>query len=407
MSAILFRDAALFDGFADRLAPGTNVLVLNDRIHAVSAAPMDPPRGARIVDLEGRTLMPGLIDAHFHVMVTTVDGLQPPPTATLPADTIRAGLERSLSYGFTTIRDAGGADRGLQLALQAGLLEGPRVLVAGRMLSPTGGPGDSGGESERCACCVNMASHIDVVDGVKPVTAAVRARIDGGADHIKITSDDDAFSDDRGYIIQYSESEIAAAVREARDRGRYVMAHAQHAETIVRAASAGVRSIEHAVMIDSSTADLCANLGTYVVPTLVGAEVLVREARHQRIPSNQIARLESFANEARVSLEVLLKAGVRLGFGTDLNARSQEEQGSEFISRTRYQSTTDVLRSATSINAELVGQSGRIGCVVPGAQADLIVVDGDPFASIDLLTSRGTKISAVMKDGRFYRNSLV
>ena len=194
-----------------------------------------------------------------------------------------------------------------------------------------------------------------------------------------------AFSEDRGYIIQYSESEICAVVREARNQGRYVIAHAQHPETIIRAVSAGVRSIEHATMIDQATASLCTDLGAYVVPTLTGSEMLLREAGRQRLPHSQLERLNVFRGEARKSINVLLKTGVRLGFGTDLGALSQEEQGSEFILRAEYQSAADVLRWAASTNAELLGQSGRIGCIAPGAQADLIVVDGNPLTRLTCL----------------------
>jgi len=228
----------------------------------------------------------------------------------------------------------------------------------------------------------------------------------GGADHIKITSTDDAFSDGRGYIVQYSEPEIAAATGEAIRLGRYVMAHAYRPQGIVQAARAGVRSIEHAPLINAEAAAICAERGTYVVPTLARISMLYRAARDENASESLLARLDSLRDAASASLDLLKRANARIGFGSDLTALSQEAQGEEFQLRAAGLPAVDILRSATSINGRLMGQSTRLGCIVPGAVADLIVVDGNPLASIGLLAQQGKHVSLVMKGGRICRSKL-
>ncbi|MEE8276057.1 MAG: amidohydrolase family protein [Alphaproteobacteria bacterium] len=407
---ILFRNCALFDGLDPRRREGMEVLVEGERIKEVSDAPIRAG-AADTLDLGGRTLMPGLIDAHVHVMAADADlGKLDAMPGSLVAQHARHALEDALERGFTTVRDAGGADYGLAIAIDNGLIDGPRLFYAGRALSQTGGHGDFrpyDGATAFCFCCQGGQGISRIADGVTEVRRAARDELRRGAHQIKIMASGGVASpSDPIWNLQYSEEEIRAVVWEARSWRAYVMAHAYTPEAIGRCIEYGVRSIEHANLIDDATARQCAEAGAFAVPTLATFEALDRFGRDEGFPKASLEKLEVIREAGLASLEIMKRAGVKMGLGTDLLGRMQAHQSREFAIRAEALSPAEILLSATSVNAELLQRTGELGVVAAGALADLLVVDGDPLADISLLERPQATLAAIMKGGRFYRNRL-
>ncbi len=407
---ILFRNCALFDGLDPRRREGMEVLVEGERIKEVSDAPIRAG-AADTLDLGGRTLMPGLIDAHVHVMAADADlGKLDAMPGSLVAQHARHALEDALERGFTTVRDAGGADYGLAIAIDSGLIDGPRLFYAGRALSQTGGHGDFrpyDGATAFCFCCQGGQGISRIADGVTEVRRAARDELRRGAHQIKIMASGGVASpSDPIWNLQYSEEEIRAVVWEARSWRAYVMAHAYTPEAIGRCIEYGVRSIEHANLIDDATARQCAEAGAFAVPTLATFEALDRFGRDEGFPKASLEKLEVIREAGLASLEIMKRAGVKMGLGTDLLGRMQAHQSREFAIRAEALSPAEILLSATSVNAELLQRTGELGVVAAGALADLLVVDGDPLADISLLERPQATLAAIMKGGRFYRNRL-
>ncbi len=402
MTAVLFRNLRLFDGLGDALAEGMEVLVEGDRIKEVADRPITVGK-ARVVDAGGRTLMPGLIDAHIHCYASTADLGQveriPPSLLAMQA---AKDLEACLQRGFTTVRDAAGADWGLAIACDTGLIRGPRLFFPGHALSPTGGHGDWRPNTalDLCGCCGSAQPMGVVADGVDAVRKAVRVNLKKGANHIKIMASGGVASpSDPIWSLQYSEEEIACAVAEAKAWRSYVLAHAYTPEAIHRAVRLGVRSIEHANLIDAPTAAFMAEQGAFAVPTLVTYQALEDEGAAMGLPAASLAKLGDVKEQGLGSLEILKRAGVAMGFGTDLLAGMRRRQSDEFVIRRQVLPAAEVLRQATSGNATLLQRDGELGVVKAGALADLILVDGDPIADIGVLTGQGERIPLVMKGG--------
>jgi imidazolonepropionase-like amidohydrolase len=203
--------------------------------------------------------------------------------------------------------------------------------------------------------------------------------------------------------LQYSEAEVRAIVDEARAWHTYVMAHAYSPEAIRRSVDFGVRSIEHGNLIDRPTAEHVANADAFVVPTLVTYDALHRHGRELGFPEVSMAKLGEVREAGLQSLQILQKAGVKIGFGTDLLGPMHRYQSREFVIRAGAMSPFDIIRSATAVNADLLNRTGELGVVAPGARADLIVVDGNPLADISLLDGQGERLTHIMKDGVFYK----
>jgi imidazolonepropionase-like amidohydrolase len=402
MTATLFRNFRLFDG-SDTLAEGRELLVEGERIKEVADGPIKAT-AARVVDCGGCTLMPGLIDAHVHVYAAEADlGRLDRMPRSLQAVRAARDLEESLRRGFTTVRDAAGADWGLAIALDTGLIKGPRLFFPGQALSPTGGHGDMRPNTALdtlCGCCAGSLSIGIVADGVDEVRRAVRANLKKGAHHIKIMASGGVASpSDPIYALQYSEEEIACAVWEAKAWRRYVQAHAYTPEAIFRAVRLGVRSIEHCNLIDAPTARYMAAQGAFAVPTLVTYQALEDEGAALGLPPESMAKLGSVKEAGLGSLEILHQAGVKMGFGTDLLAGMRRRQGEEFTIRREVLPAAEVLRQATLTNAALLQREGELGVIAAGALADIILVDGDPLKDIGILTGQGERVPFVMKGG--------
>ncbi|MGF1630702.1 MAG: amidohydrolase family protein [Kiloniellaceae bacterium] len=408
---ILFQNCRLFDSLAGALLDDRHVLVEGERIKEVADRPIKAA-GAEVIDLKGRTLLPGLIDAHFHALAADPDfaRLDAMPRSLLHQHA-RLLLEAALQRGFTTVRDAGGADYGLAMAIKAGLIEGPRLFFSGRSLTQTGGHADfrspEAGHSGVCLCGQGSNVFGTIADGVPAVRQAAREELRKGATQIKIMASGGVSSpSDPIWNLQYSEEEIRAIVWEARSWRTYVMAHAYTPEAIARCVDFGVRSIEHANLIDAPTAKRCAEAGAYVVPTLVTYDALERFGPELGLPAVSLEKLKVVRAAGVKSLEILKAAGVSIGFGTDLLGAMQTHQSGEFAIRAEVLPPAEILRSATSVNAALLNAEGEIGVVAPGALADLLVVDGDPLADLTLLEHQGAHLAAIVKGGRFVKNAL-
>ena len=410
MAGIVVRNCALLDVAAGELRPGAAVRVEGDRIVEVGAA--DLPRGAAdALDAGGRTLMPGLIDAHVHAVITTMDlaALTQRPLM-LVAQEARRILEGMLRRGFTSVRDAGGADWGLAQAVERGLVRGPRIFFSGRVLSQTGGHGDFrplDEGPELCACRIHTSGFSHVADGVPAVRRAAREELRRGATQIKIMASGGVASPrDPIWNVQYSAEEMRAIVEEAESWRTYAMAHAYTPQAIRRALEAGVRSIEHGNLIDRETADLMAARGAFLVPTLVTYFTIEEFGRKLGFPEASLRKLQDVLGAGLASLEIARDAGVPMGLGTDLLGETHEHQSRELTIRARVLPPAEILRSATLVNARLLGREGELGVVAPGARADLLLVDGNPLEDISVLDGQGERIALVMKGGEPLVNRL-
>lgn len=410
MTSYLFHGGRFLDPRRDTLADGVQVLVEGGLVKEVSDRPIAAP-GATRVDLRGRTLMPGLIDAHIHILLPEVnvhllDGMPLTLLAAKGSSSARAMLRR----GFTTVRDTGGADHGMKSAMKSGLFEGPRLFIAGMAISQTGGHGDFRKRTQsgyECACCSGLTYTARVADGVPEMLRAVRDELRKGADHIKImVSGGVASQADPLESLQYRMDEIEAAVEEATRWGSYVCAHAYAAEAIRRAVTAGARTIEHGNLIDEPVARLMAERKAYIVPTLVTYDALKRRGADYGLSAYSLQKNEIVLQAGLRSLEIARAAGVKIGFGSDLLGPLQNDHGREFLIRSEVMTPQEIVRSATLVNAEIVRHAGKLGEITAGAFADLLVVDGDPYRDLGVFQDEGAHIPAIMKGGRFVKNEL-
>jgi imidazolonepropionase-like amidohydrolase len=406
---LILDNATLVDLDAGELRPGHFVCIDGDTIVSVEDRRPSSEAAERI-DLAGRCLLPGLIDAHYHATLTDTNpaNLRDVPTTLMTAraaNLLRSTLER----GFTTVRDMGGADWGIRSAVAEGAIVGPRVYIAGRALSQTGGHGDLRRRTESedvCSCAAALSLMSVVADGKAGVQVATREQLRQGVDHIKVFLSGGVVSPaDPLTSAQYTDEELEAIVHEAQSWGTYVAAHAYTAAAITRAAKAGVRTIEHGNLIDAPAAKLLADRQGYLLPTLITYEVMRREAPRARLPAFSVAKLETVLSAGLESIQIALSAGVKLGFGTDLLGEFHAYSSEELLIRSRVQKPRDVLLSATRVNAEILGQTGRLGVIAPGALADLIAVAGNPLADLGLLQNQGQQLTLIMKNGAIVKRA--
>jgi imidazolonepropionase-like amidohydrolase len=410
MAQLLFENARLLDVAAGALRGGVSVLVEGERIVEVAEGSLRAA-GATRFDLAGKTLMPGLIDAHVHCAITTLNlAAMTTKPVTLVAHEAGRILSGMLRRGFTTVRDAGGCDFGLAQAVERGLVAGPRIFYAGRVLSQTGGHGDLSPREDAprlCACQIHSTGFAHVADGVAAVRKAAREELRRGATQLKIMASGGVASpSDPIWNLQYSAEEMRAIVEEAAGWRTYAMAHAYTPEAITRAVDAGVRTIEHGNLIDRAAAERMRAKGAYLVPTLVTYYALDELGRKLGFPAVSQAKVKDVLDAGLASLDVARSAGVAIGFGTDLLGETHDQQSREFEIRGRVLSPAEVIRSATLVNAEILNRTGELGVVAPGALADLLVVDGDPLANLSLLAEPEKGLAAVVKGGSFAVNRL-
>ena len=410
MAQYLFKNFEMLDPERDELQGGHELLVEGERIKEVSTKPIKAPDAA-VVDCGRRTLMPGLIDSHVHVVLSDVV-IRNMENVPLTLMTARAAdlMRRMLDRGFTSVRDTGGADWGLKEATDKWLLPGPRLFIAGRALGPTGGHSDGRRRTDpgtRCLCCNALVFSMGIADGVSQVRRAVREEMRQGCDQVKIMMSGGVASPyDPLDSLQFSMDEIIAAVEEAHAFGRYVCAHAYTPQAITRAANAGVRTIEHGNLIDDASAKLMAQKGMFLVANLVTYFEMKKHAAEYGMNSDMLAKNDLVIEGALKSLEICKRHGIPVAYGTDLLGQLQAAQSEEFTLRARVLAPADIIRSATTIGAQVVRMEDKLGCLKPGAFADLLVVDGDPLTNLKLLQEEGRHLSIIMKNGRFHKNRL-
>jgi imidazolonepropionase-like amidohydrolase len=410
MSQLLFEHASVLDTERGELRRDQSVLIEDDRIVEVGEHPITAANAQRI-SLRGRTLMPGLIDVHVHATITTMDlSVMTQRPVTLVAQEARHVLEGMLRRGFTTVRDAGGADWGLAHAVERGLIQGPRLFYAGRVLSQTGGHGDFRPRVDNlalCACQIHSSGFAHVADGVSAVRRAAREELRRGATQVKIMASGGVASpSDPIWVVQYSTEEMRAIVEEAQAWRTYAMAHAYTPAAITRAVNAGVRTIEHGNLIDRDTASLMAEHGAYLVPTLVTYFKIAELGAAFNFPEVSLRKVRDVMDAGLASLDVARAAGVPMGFGTDLLGETHGFQSEEFTIRARVLPAADIIRSATVVNAAILNRPGELGVIAPGALADLLVVNGNPLDDISLLAQPEASLNAIVKGGQFIVNRL-
>ncbi len=415
---IIFTNFRLFDGRSAALRDGLRLLVKGDRIKGVEAGDVVAPEGARVIDCGGRTIMPGLIDAHWH---TIFAGLS--VSSLFSADVgyiflaASAEAERTLMRGFTTVRDLGGPSFALKQAIDDGLARGPRIYPCGAMITTTGGHGDLRPLSDLPRRPGGPLSYLEqkgaanIADNADEVRLRVREQLLQGASQIKLVGGGGVSSPRTTLdMLTFSEPEMRAAVEAAADSNTYVAVHAYPSVAIRRALAVGVQCIEHGHLMDEDTAKLMADKGVW----LSTQPFLSEEDTGRLTGQSRINALQMFAG-TNTLYPLAKKHNIKTAFGSDLLFSSEQatRQGVMLTHLKRWYDNADILRMATSVNGELLALSGprnpypgKLGAVEKDALADLIVVNGDPIADIALLGKPDASLAMILKGGRIYKNTI-
>lgn len=404
---------------ADQLVDGTgrdpvrNACVVWEGDRIVAAGPraeMRMPRDADIIDGDGLTVLPGLMDMHVHLCanpgIDFVGTMMTPPSYALLSAVPHAAA--TLQAGFTTVRDAGGTPAGVRMAVDAGMFIGPRMRLSVSILSQTGGHGDP---ALPCGSELFFGSAVDVphgrVDGIDAMRGRVREVLRAGADAIKLCTSGGVLSPgDRPGNAEFTVEEIAAAVYEAGAQGKHVLAHAMSADGIKNALRAGVRSIEHGCLLDEEGIAMLCQRDAYLVPTLVAPrDVLAVAAAHpDRIPPDMVAKCRDVARCHLDAFRAAVDAGVDIALGTDTGVGEHGANARELSLMVEGGMTPmQALVAATATPARLLGLDADLGTLQAGKIADLVAVAGDPLADIDLIARPGS-VQVVVKDGAIVRS---
>jgi imidazolonepropionase-like amidohydrolase len=410
---VVFKNALVIDGTGAPPQPVATVIVAEGAIQEIAGPNATAPRGAQVVDLKGKCLMPGLIDAHIHA--GNVE-LRTPLTAQLPAAVyvLKAcrNLETDLELGYTTVRDAAGLDPSFRAAIEQGLLKGPRLLLSISPLSQSGANSPVRGFGPDAPQPRNpLGIYPEICDGPDQVRAAARRTLGRGADQIKVFADGEVLASqaaDRAVPGQwkFSVEELRAAVDVAEAAGTYVMAHVYGPQAIRNCLEAGVRSIEHGNLLDEETARLMAERETYFVPTLTVYDLLVAHGREWGLDDHSLAKLDMVGRLGRRALELAHRAGVKIASGADIVGPAQALKGRELAIKAEVLGAMGAILATTKTNAELLNVSDRLGTVEPGKWADLIVVSGNPLEDIALFEDGRKNVLLVMKEGRIMKDVL-
>jgi imidazolonepropionase-like amidohydrolase len=419
-AGIVFENVRVFDGTRDRLSAPSQVLVVGNVIKSVSMAPIADPPGVRVTRIlgGGRTLMPGLIDAHTHLMFSTI-----PQIAALTADigfvnvaAAKAATD-TLMRGFTSVRDLGGPVLGLKRGIDVGLVAGPRIWPSGAFISQTGGHGDFRLPNDMPArpgdfTYTERVNAAAIADSPDQVRLRAREQLALGASQIKLMAGGGvASSYDPLDVTQYTVPELRAAVEAAENWGTYVTVHAYTPRAVRQAIEAGVKCIDHGQLLDDATAKLMAEKGIWwsLQPFLDD-----RPSPFPEGSANRAKQLEMFKGTDG-AYALAKKYRIRTAWGTDtlFDAAVAATEGAILAKMVRWYSPAEVLRMATADNAELLALSGprnpypgKLGVVAEGALADLLLVDGDPLADIGLIADPAKNLVVIVKDGIVYKNTL-
>ncbi|CAL8978989.1 Imidazolonepropionase [Propionicimonas sp. T2.31MG-18] len=413
---VLIKNVNIFDGRSERLAPGMSVLV-EDNLISMVAGSIDAPDGATVLDGGGRTMTPGFIAAHEHLIG------QMPFMDAMFNDTRYMGYVAAwtagvwLRNGFTTVRDVGGNTASLKLAIDRGYIEGPRIYPSQAILSQTAGHA----EHRHLAHASKLAGGLDdtlvqfgdcaIADGVPEVLKATRENLRTGASQIKIATAGGIAELDPIDVIEWTPEEIRACVQAAEDYGTYVATHVYTSEGVRRAVENGVKCIEHGNLVDEETLRWMEEKGIWLSP-----QVMVFSNPIHGLTAEQQDRYRRIQEGTATLFETAKRIGyTRIAFGTDIvtDPETLKRSSEEFVLRTQWFSPVEVLRMATSANGELMAMSGkrnpypgRLGVIEQGAYADLLLINGDPLEDISVLTDPEQNLALIMKDGRIYKNTL-
>lgn len=415
---VLLSNAVIFDGVASTLISGKNVLVEGGLIKGIVPA-AETVADADVIDCGGRTLMPGMIDAHWHAILAGISQIAA-MTADIPYVHLVAAqeAERTVLRGFTTVRDVGGPAFAVKRAIDEGRIAGPRIYPSGAMISQTSGHGDFRMRTDLPRTpqsdfsVAERAGIASIADGEADVLRSVREQLMLGASQIKIHGGGGVASPyDPIDALQYTEAEMKAAVAAAADWGTYVCVHTYTAPAIHRALTCGVRSIEHGQLADEDAVKHMADAGAWwsIQPFLADEDANTYTA------PEQIAQQRAIADGTVRAIELGRKHGVKMALGTDIlfSPRGTATQGRQLAKFARWYDNAEVLRLLTSGNAELLALSGprnpypaQLGRIAAGAYADLLVLDGNPLEDISLIADPERTLKLVMKDGRIHKNTL-
>jgi imidazolonepropionase-like amidohydrolase len=418
-SAVLFHNVRVFDGVKEEAWGPADVLVQGNKITKISTTPIHPDGDTKVIDGTGRTLMPGLIDDHYHIMLAALP-MQVALTADLGYINFVAAKEAqaTLMRGFTSIRDMGGPAFGLKRAIDQGLYPGPRIYPSGAMISQTSGHGDFRMPYEIPRTIGNPLSHAEqegvaiIADGADQVLLRAREQLMLGASQVKLMAGGGVASPyDPLDAVQYTPEEIHAAVEAASNWNTYVTVHAYTPAAIQMAIGAGVKCIEHGQLADEATVKMMAEKGIWwSLQPFVADE----DANKQSNPFNRAKQLE-VAQGTENAYQLAKKYHIKTAWGTDIlfSPTGGVSQNRQLTKLTRWYTPAEVLRMATGDNAKLLALSGprnpypgKLGVVEEGALADLLLVQGDPVANIQLIETPETNLVVIMKDGKVYKNLL-
>jgi imidazolonepropionase-like amidohydrolase len=417
-NAILFKKVKVFDGKSDKLTANTSVLVLGNKIKKIGGD-VEAPKGATVIEADGRTLMPGLIDAHWHAML-----VRPTPAEALTWGVgyanLVAGTEATdtLMRGFTTVRDVGGPAFDLKRAIDEGVIAGPRIYPSGAMITVTSGHGDFRQSFELPRTQGSARTRMEqiggsmVADSPDEVRLRAREQLMLGATQIKLTAGGGVASPHSPLdAVTFTEPELRAAVEVAEGWGTYVTVHAYTPASIKRAISAGVKCIEHGHLMDEATAKLIAKQGVWLSLQPFPAELA--DAFPQG--SQQRAKFAEVLAGMETAYRMARKHKLKTAWGTDVvfSAALARRQGALLVKLERWYTPAETLDMATGTNAELLATCGKrnpypgkLGVVEEGALADLLLVDGDPLKKLELIADPARNFVVIMKDGKIHKNSI-
>jgi len=408
----------LFDGRSEALRGGLRLLVEGNRIKSIANSDLAPPEGAQMIDCGGRTLMPGLIDAHWHTIFAAL-----PVAALFSADVgyiflaASAEAEQTLMRGFTTVRDVGGPSFALKQAIDDGLVPGPRIYPSGALITTTGGHGDMRFLSDLPRSPGGPLSYLEqigaanIADSADEVRLRVREQLLQGASQIKLVGGGGVASPRTTLdMFTFSEPEFRAGVEAAADRDTYVAVHAYPPAQIQRAIAAGAQCIEHGHLMDEATAKLMAEKDVWL-----STQPFVSEEDNSPMTGQSRVNLLQVIAGTNTVYALAKEHKIKTAFGTDLlfSNTVTERQGLMLTHLTRWYDNADVLKMATSVNAELLAMSGprnpyqgKLGIIEDDAFADLLVIDGNPIDNVDLIARPDKNFMVIMKNGKVYKNTL-
>jgi imidazolonepropionase-like amidohydrolase len=415
-SATLFKNVKVFDGKSDKLTASTSVLVVGNKIEKIGRD-ITAPDDATVIDAGGRTLMPGLIDNHWHTML-----VRPTPAEALTWDVGYANLVAgdeatdTLMRGFTTVRDVGGPAFGLKRAIDEGIVAGPRIYPCGAIITVTSGHGDFRQPFELPRTLGSARTRMEltggaaVADSPDEVRLRVREQLMLGATQIKLTAGGGVASPHSPLdATTFTEPELRAAVEAAENWGTYVTVHAYTPESIKRSIAAGVKCIEHGHLMDEECARLIAERGVWL-----SIQPFAEDMANAFPPgSQQRAKFAEVLTGTDIAYRLARKHKLKTAWGTDVlfSPALARRQGELLVKLARWYKPAEILAMATGTNAELLAMSGKrnpypgkLGVVEEGALADLLLIDGDPIENIELIADPAKNFVVIMKDGKIHKN---